>query len=50
MKPLLTTKEVAQYLSVNEKMVYTLVSDKKLPATKVTGKWLFPSHLVDQWI
>ena len=50
MKPLLTTKEVAQYLSVNEKMVYTLVSDKGLPATKVTGKWLFPSHLVDQWI
>ncbi len=50
MKPLLTTKEVAQYLSVNEKMVYTLVSDKGLPATKITGKWLFPSHLVDQWI
>ena len=50
MKNLLSTKEVAQLLDVNEKMVYTLVSEKGLPATKVTGKWLFPRHLVEQWI
>ncbi len=47
---LLTTREVAEYLSVNEKMVYALVSDKGLPATKVTGKWLFPRDLVDRWV
>jgi len=41
---------VAEFLGVNEKMVYSLVSDKGLPATKVTGKWLFPLHLVEQWI
>jgi excisionase family DNA binding protein len=50
MNRLLSTKEVAQYLGVNEKMVYTLVSEKGLPASKITGKWLFPQHLVDQWI
>ncbi len=50
MTHLLSTKEVARLLGVNEKMVYTLVSDKGLPATKITGKWLFPRHLVDQWI
>jgi putative molybdopterin biosynthesis protein len=50
MSKLLSTKEVAQYLSVNEKMVYTLISEKNLPASKITGKWLFPQHLVDQWI
>lgn len=50
MKRLLSTKEVAQFLDVNEKMVYTLVSEKGLPATKITGKWLFPRHLVEQWI
>jgi len=50
MKNLLTTKEVSQFLEVNEKMVYTLVAEKGLPATKVTGKWLFPRHLVEQWI
>ena len=50
MQDLLTTKQVAAFLNINEKMVYTLVSEKSLPATKVTGKWLFPLHLVKQWI
>jgi excisionase family DNA binding protein len=50
MKVLLSTKEVAEFLNVNEKMIYSLISEKKLPATKVTGKWLFPRHLVEQWI
>ena len=50
MNSLLSTKEVARLLNVNEKMVYTLVSEKGLPATKITGKWLFPRHLAEQWI
>ncbi len=50
MKMLLSTKEVAQLLDVNEKMVYNLIAEKRLPATKITGKWLFPRHLVEQWI
>jgi len=50
MKNMLSTKEVAQFLDVNEKMVYTLISEKGLPSTKITGKWLFPRHLVEQWI
>ncbi|RZW25629.1 MAG: helix-turn-helix domain-containing protein [Desulfobulbaceae bacterium] len=49
-KKYLNTKEVAQLLQVNEKGVYTLVSDKGLPATKVTGKWLFPRHFVEEWL
>jgi len=47
---LLSTKEVAQLLNINEKMVYGLISERGLPATKVTGKWLFPRNLVEQWI
>ncbi len=50
MKALMSTKEVAQYLGVNEKMVYTLVAEKGLPASKVTGKWIFPQYLVEQWV
>ena len=50
MKKLLSTKEVAQFLNVNEKMIYSLVSEKGMPATKITGKWLFPKHLVEQWV
>ena len=47
---LLSTREVAQFLNINEKMVYALIAEKGLPATKVTGKWLFPLHLVEQWL
>ena len=50
MKKLMSTKAVAEFLNVNEKMVYTLVAEKGLPASKVTGKWLFPLHLVEQWV
>lgn len=50
MKKFMSTKQVSQFLGVNEKMVYTLVAEKGLPATKVTGKWLFPLHLVEQWV
>lgn len=50
MERLLTTKEVAEFLNIHEKMVYTLVSEKSMPATKIAGKWLFPQHLIEQWV
>jgi putative molybdopterin biosynthesis protein len=49
-KIMLNTKQVAEFLDINEKMVYSLINEKGLPATKVTGKWLFPKHLVEQWL
>jgi putative molybdopterin biosynthesis protein len=50
MKEMLTTKEVAEYLSINEKQVYRLIKEKKIPATRITGKWLFPKNLIDEWV
>ena len=38
MERLLSTREVAELLNIHEKMVYTLVAEKGLPATKITGK------------
>ncbi|RJP15301.1 MAG: helix-turn-helix domain-containing protein [Candidatus Abyssobacteria bacterium SURF_5] len=49
-KAFLNTHEVAKLLDINEKMVYSLISEKGLPATKATGKWLFPKRLVEQWL
>ncbi len=49
-KTWLNTRELAEFLNINEKMVYSLISDKGLPATKITGKWLFPRHLVEKWL
>jgi excisionase family DNA binding protein len=46
----LTTKEVAQYLRVNQYTVYRLVSQKKLPAYKVGSQWRFKKSVLDHWL
>jgi len=50
MHGLMSTKEVAQYLGLHEKKVYVLAKRGAIPCTRVTGKWLFPKALIDQWI
>jgi excisionase family DNA binding protein len=46
----LTVRQVARYLDLHEKKVYALAAEGQIPATKVTGKWLFPRDMVDQWL
>ncbi len=50
MSQLMTTREVADYLRIKERKVYDLLRGKRIPATRVTGKWLFPKHLIDRWV
>jgi len=47
---LLNTREVAAYLQINEKQVYRLVRNGSIPCTRVTGKWVFPQSLVEEWV
>lgn len=49
-REMFTTKEVAEYLNINEKQVYKLIKDSTIPATRITGKWLFPKQLIEEWI
>lgn len=46
----MSVKQVAEYLHLNEKKIYALVNEGGIPATKVTGKWMFPRELVDRWM
>ena len=46
----MTTKEVSEYLNLNEKKVYALVKEGEIPSTKITGKWIFPKKLIDKWV
>ena len=50
MAELMNTREVARYLGINEKKIYSLAKFGKIPCTRVTGKWTFPKKLIDQWI
>ena len=47
---LMSTQQVAHYLGINEKKVYALAKERKIPCTRVTGKWTFPRKLIDSWI
>jgi excisionase family DNA binding protein len=47
---MMSTKEVAKYLGIHEKQVYALIKLKRVPCTRVTGKWVFPRKLIDEWI
>ena len=46
----MNVREVARYLGINEKKIYFLAKTKKIPCTRVTGKWTFPKQLIDRWI
>lgn len=49
-KQLLTTKEIAAYLKINEKKVYQLIQEGKIPCTRAVGKWLFPLKQINRWL
>ncbi len=46
----MSVKQVSGYLHLNEKKIYTLVNKGQIPATKITGKWMFPRELIDKWM
>ena len=46
----MNTREVAEYLRIKERKVYDLVRTRRIPCTRVAGKWLFPKTLIDLWI
>lgn len=46
----LNVRQLSEYLHLNEKKVYAMAAEGEIPATKLTGKWLFPKSLVDRWL
>jgi putative molybdopterin biosynthesis protein len=46
----MSVKQVSGYLHLNEKKIYALVNKGNIPATKITGKWMFPKELIDKWM
>lgn len=50
MDEVLTLKQLAEYLKVNEKTIYRLIAGKKVPAFKVGGAWRFLRGDIDGWI
>ncbi|MDX1217389.1 helix-turn-helix domain-containing protein [Sinorhizobium medicae] len=47
---ILTIREVADLLKINEKTVYKLAADSKIPGFKVGGSWRFDRMVIERWI
>lgn len=50
MTDILTIREVAEYLKLNEKTTYRLAAEGEIPGFKVGGAWRFRRLDIDQWI
>ena len=46
----LTIRDIADYLKVTEKTVYTLAQQRRIPAFKVGGQWRFRREDIEMWI
>ena len=49
-QPAVTVRQVAAYLSVNEKTVYRLAQRGTLPGFKVAGAWRFRPEDIEKWV
>lgn len=47
---ILTVKQVADYLRVNERTVYRMATAGKIPAFKVGASWRFKQTEIELWI
>ncbi len=47
---ILTIKQVAEYLQLNEKTIYRMVKTKGIPFFKVGGSIRFRKTIVEKWI
>jgi excisionase family DNA binding protein len=47
---LMTVKELAAYLNLNERTVLKLAADGPLPAVKVGNQWRFRKAMIDAWL
>ena len=49
-RKLLSIEEAAHYLGLAKNTLYKMVSQKRIPFTKLGGRLLFPIAQLDEWI
>jgi len=47
---MLTVKQLARYLEMDENTIYRLAESGKIPGMKVGSEWRFKKELVDEWL
>ncbi len=49
-KVIMTVKQVAAYLQMDEHTVYKLARSGQIPAIKIAGQWRVKKDVIDRWI
>lgn len=49
-KEIMTVKQIAKYLQMDEHTIYKLSRSGKIPALKIAGQWRFRKEVIDKWI
>lgn len=47
---IMTVKQVAEYLQMDEHTIYKLSRSGKIPAFKIAGQWRYKKEVIDKWI
>ncbi|MEW6233569.1 MAG: response regulator [Chloroflexota bacterium] len=47
---MLTIKELAAYMKMNQQTVYRLAQKGEIPGVKIGGSWRFKREIIDQWL
>ena len=47
---ILTAKEVAEYLKINERTIYKLAKNGQIPTIKIAHQWRFRKSMLDSWL
>jgi len=49
-KEIMTVKQLAEYLQMDEHTVYKLARSGQIPSLKIAGQWRFKKDVIDNWI
>ncbi|MBC7361195.1 MAG: helix-turn-helix domain-containing protein [Candidatus Aminicenantes bacterium] len=47
---IMTVKQVAEYLQMDEHTIYKLARSGQIPSIKIAGQWRFKKDVIDKWI
>ena len=50
MSEIMTIKDVADYIKMNERTVYKLANNAKIPAVRLSNQWRFKKNTIDEWL
>lgn len=50
MRNRMSVKDVSKLLNLSESVIYTLLKNRQIYATKVKGRWVFERDLVVAWL